>query len=187
MAFKIKSYYLRQDCQFKCLSKPHRGLAVCRTKPVPSFLNFLRHWVSVWPRELNLQLPALQSSAPLTELILLASKQGNLRQTVADQGGPDQPTPKRNTSDQSSNCRCPILKLLKKKKIVPKSLKAHCFTLRQFGTEMGNQAAYILPSFGQCSPQVFKARQATWLNSLENRCLLAQNQRFIWLDAYVDI
>ena len=51
-------------------------------------------------------MPTLQSSAPLTELILLASKQGNLRQTVADQGGPDHPTPKRNTSDKSTNCRC---------------------------------------------------------------------------------
>ena len=57
----------------------------------------------------------------------------------------------------------PILKLLKKIKIVPKSLKAHCFTLRPFGTEMGSQAAYLLPFFGQCSPQVFKARRANIL------------------------
>ena len=51
-------------------SEPLEDLAVCRAKEVPSFVSYLRPWVLVWPRELNVWPSPLRSSALPTELIL---------------------------------------------------------------------------------------------------------------------
>ena len=62
--------YWRHDCHFTWSSEPLEDLAVCRAKEVPSFVSYLRPWVLVWPRELNVWPSPLRSSALPTELIL---------------------------------------------------------------------------------------------------------------------
>ena len=63
--------YWRRDRHFTWSSEPREGLPVRRAKADLHFSVILRSWVSVRPRESNPQPPALQSSAVLTELILL--------------------------------------------------------------------------------------------------------------------
>ena len=58
------------DRHFTWSSEPREGLAACSAKEVPSFVSYLRPWVLVWPRELNVWPSLLRSSALPTELIL---------------------------------------------------------------------------------------------------------------------
>ena len=61
--------YWRHDCHFTWSSEPLEDLAVSRAKEVPSFVSYLRPWVLVWPRELNVWPSPLRSSALPSELI----------------------------------------------------------------------------------------------------------------------